>query len=699
MAASALRTAAARLQRTSAPAGEGLALASLRYRVDPASAGTRWRLHPDGVLGRALAVPAGATVTYPLTLAGDRVLCARAMLFPHDWRDLCGEVRAALAVVTADGGRHELWARDLAAAGRGRPRGYLMRCAVPAATTELELSVRAIGPGTGGEEHVARAIWVEPTLIDPQTAPTRARPTSPPAARAGEPPHGDEGPLISVLTPVHDPPPHMLEEAIASVRNQTYPNWELCLVDDGSTNPDVTAALERHAAADARIRFTRHDTPQGISAATNAAMALATGQYIALLDHDDTVTADALEHIARRITADPGLDMLYSDEDVVADDGSFARHIKPGWSPDHMTAVMYTCHLGVYRRELAVELGGFRSRFDGCQDYDFVLRLMERTDRIAHVPRILYHWRAHAMSTAGGEEAKPYAYLTQRAAISQHLERSGIDAEVQFAHLMGLHRIVHRVNPATTVDLILAVNAVAGLAEAASSWRHQPHTGWRVVLAAPDELIGAAVAELTRAGIQEDRVIVAPGADLAAAADAATAEHLLLMQTPAMGLTHDWLTRLLGYSMQPGIAAAGPMLLAADGRIQQAGIAVPEGIPLHVLHAMPTVFAPSVVHNVSAVSGILATARETYHQVGGLDPSYGELALIDYCLRASDHHQRTVIVPDARLRTTGPDPTTNDLPTLRRLRDTRAAAHPDTHDPYYNPSYRTDRADFVLRRY
>ena len=263
----------------------------------------------------------------------------------------------------------------------------------------------------------------------------------------------------------------MLGECIASVRNQTYTNWELCLVDDGSTNPEITAALQRHADSDPRIHLIRHDTAQGISEATNAALALATGDYIALLDHDDTLTPDALEHVANRITTDPTLDMLYSDEDVVADDGSFARHIKPGWSPDHMTTLMYTCHLGVYRRELVVELGGFRSRFDGCQDYDFVLRLMERTDRIAHVPRILYHWRAHAMSTAGGEEAKPYAYLIQPAAIAEHLERSGIDADVQFAHLVGLHRIVHRVGQATTVDL------VARRRRCAAVWRRQPHRG------------------------------------------------------------------------------------------------------------------------------------------------------------------------------------------------------------------------------
>ena len=204
-------------------------------------------------------------------------------------------------------------------------------------------------------------------------------------------------------------------------RKQKFTHWELCLVDDGSKNPDVTAMLELHATSDHRIHLKRRQTAGGISAATNAALALANGEYIALLDHDDTLTPDALEPGAAEVAAHPDLDMIYSDEDVVGDDGKVEHHPKPGWSPEHMSALMYTCHLGVYRRALAIDLGGFRSEFDGCQDYDFVLRLMERTGRIAHIPRILYHWRAHSMSTAGGD-AKPYAYLAQPGAIADHLE-------------------------------------------------------------------------------------------------------------------------------------------------------------------------------------------------------------------------------------------------------------------------------------
>ena len=367
--------------------------------------------------------------------------------------------------------------------------------------------------------------------------------------------------------------------------------------------------------------------------------------------------------------------MIYSDEDVMDDSGLIEPHPKPGWSPEHMSALMYTCHLGVYRRTLALDIGGFRSQFDGCQDYDFVLRLMERSDRITHIPRILYHWRAHAMSTAGGDP-KPLAYLSQPAAIADHLERSGVDAKVEFAHVRGIHRIVHRVKHSTSVDLVLALCDAHGLAEAAASWLDQPHPAWKVVLAGPPQSLEAATAALVSVGVADTRIAIvpiAPGDDrataLAAAANAATAEHLVFMDDLAAGLTHDWLTRLIGYSNQPQIAAVGPVVLAPDGRIQHAGIVLPEGIPLYVQHGSPAPDAPSAVFNLSAVSGVLATRRDAYQELGGLDPSSSELALIDYCLRATHVGKRVVIVPDARLRATGPDITSNDLASIWRLRD------------------------------
>ena len=169
------------------------------------------------------------------------------------------------------------------------------------------------------------------------------------------------------------------------------------------------------------------------------------------------------------------------------------------------------------------------------------------------------------------------------------------------------------------------------------------------------------------------------------------------MQTPLIGLSHDWLTRLLGYSEQAGIAAAGPVVLNDDGRVAHAGVAIPDGLPLPLVHGLDGAAAPSAVVNVSAIDCALMTARDTYLEAGGLDPATGSLALVDYCLRAQEHrHERSVLVPDVRLRTIGPDSTTNDLPRLWRLGSRFARDH--DHDPYYNPNYLSDRADFSPRR-
>jgi GT2 family glycosyltransferase len=635
-------------------------------------------------------------VSYPLTLAADVGFSARAMLLPHDWRDRDGAVRAFLAVTDAGGSRRVLWQGSLHASDRGAPRGRSLECTVPESTVLLELGTES--------QHAARRyplermIWVEPTLTDPG-APTAA-PLAEPMLTVGQ----GSVPVISVLVPVHDPHLEMLEEAIASVRHQTYPHWELCLTDDGCHRSEIILALQRHAASDPRIHLIRHDEAAGISAATNAALAQATGDFVALLDHDDSLSEDALARVAQVIDGQPDVDMIYSDEDTIVDGRRVWAHHKPGWSPDTLRTNGYTCHLGVYRRSLLQEIGGFRTEYNGSQDVDMILRLVERTERIAHIPRVLYHWRAHAGSTAGGDQAKPLAYLAQQGVIGEHLARSGITADVQFGQSPGLHRVVHRVDPSTSVDLVLAIHSPEGLSEAASSWLAQPHPTWHLILSAPEDLLDTATAALHDAGLQDDRITLIPAphaadptAALAHAAGTATAQHLLLMQTPAVALTHDWLTRLLGYSAQTGIAAAGPVILAPDGRIQDAGIAIPDGIPLHLHYGEPARAAPPAVYNLSAVSEMLCTSRAHHERLGGLHPEYRGLTLIEYCLRAGDHGLRTVIVPDARLRTTGPDTTTNDLPALWRLHDEWATTH--THDPYYNPNYRTDRGDFVLRHY
>ena len=435
----------------------------------------------------------------------------------------------------------------------------------------------------------------------------------------------------------------------------------------------------------------------------NAALGLARGEFVALLDHDDWLEPDALAIVARELAADPGLDMLYSDEDVVADGERIAKHLKPDWSPESLLSTMYTCHLGVYRRTLALELDGFRAEFDGPQDYDFVLRLTERTDRIAHIPRVLYHWRAHAASAAGGDEAKPFAYSAARQAISAHLARTGRNADVHFGTFPGLYRVVHAVDPSLTVAIVLALGADGpppeALTAAAESWTCQSHPTWEVVLAAPTGSVHAHAHALRVGGIEHSRISIIPtDADLdtatalTAAATAARAEHLVLMQTPAMGLTHDWMTRLVGYCTDPAIAAAGPVVLSTDGRIERAGVAITGGIPLFLLHGRRTTGGPTVL-NVSAVSGVVATRRETFELLGGLRDELRELSLVDYTACARSAGLRVVTVPDARLRTLTEDGPVNDLAAMWRLRGTLGVI--DAPDPHYSQGYRQDRGDFT----
>jgi O-antigen biosynthesis protein len=682
------------------PASPGgrLALSALRARLDVGSAASRWVVDPNGLPGRGLVMNVEAAVTLPLRLDSPVSFVSRARLLPLDWRDGRGAARVWVAVADDTGNRREVWTGTLeAAAELGKPEGLVVACKVPASTTELVLGVSATGPRRGP----GRAVWLEPSLVDP-SGPAVGRPTANSASVSTQ--VSSEGPLVSVLTPVHDPPLEMLEEAIESVRSQTVPYWELCLVDDGSKDSEVIAMLERYAAEDRRIHLTRREQAGGIASATNAAMAMATGEYIALLDHDDTLVPSAIERIAAKVAGDPGLDMIYSDEDTVLDGRPIWAHLKPAWSPDTLRTNGYTCHFGVYRRELVEEAGGFRSEFNGSQDVDMILRLVERTDRIANIPEILYHWRAHANSTAGGN-VKPYAYVAARKAIAGHLERVGVDADVAFGP-PGLYRVAHRVDPSVPVSLLIAVRDDDGLAEAARSWVAQPHEMWDVVLATPPPALTACVDALTGAGVGADRITTLPAdpasdsvAWLAAAADSARGDHLLLMREPVAGRTHDWLTRLIGYSAQEHIGAAGPVVLGADGRITDAGVAIPDGIALHLLHGTRTSMDlhfgyGTSVYNVSAVSGVAITSRRVYLELGGLDRTHRDLALVDYCLRAVDRDLRIVTVPDSRLQLTGPDHAVNDIPGLWRLRETWSRRH--THDPYYNANFRTDRGDFAL---
>ena len=230
-------------------------------------------------------------------------------------------------------------------------------------------------------------------------------------------------PLISVITPVFDTSVRWLEEAVESVLAQAYENWELLLIDDGSSASDLLNALPALAARDRRITLARVGKHKGISAASNQGLGLARGEWVTFLDHDDVLEPDALFQISRLLQTHPDADLIYSDEDKLAENGFDAPLFKPDWSPDFLLSYNYVGHLTAVRREIVQKVGGFRSEFDGAQDYDLFLRVIEQSDRIHHIPRVLYHWRRSEASSAISVRQKPGQLDASRLAIESHLKR------------------------------------------------------------------------------------------------------------------------------------------------------------------------------------------------------------------------------------------------------------------------------------
>ncbi|MFL5817585.1 MAG: glycosyltransferase [Conexibacter sp.] len=709
------RRAAAELEARRARGLTTVSVASLRPDLDGGwPEGARWlpRVEIAGEARAALEQPAGTTAAIPLLLPAGARLRAHVALPLLAWHDHGGgaELRATLR---EPGGRKICsWSQSLGTVVTGdASRWVALGGPIPDAPGPREalLTLAVAATGDPFERRAIRAgLWGDLAIVVPADEGVDPLPAREGAAVV---PAGAAAPRFSILTPVHDPDPAFLEQLIAHVRWQTHADWELCVVDDGSRDAQVRALLSRAAEQDERIRVQRHDEAAGISAATNAALAMARGDWVALLDHDDVLASDALGALAQALAAHPEADMLYTDEDHVLRTGRrYEPYRKPDWSPELFRSLMFTGHLAAYRRTLALELGGFRSELDGSQDYDFVLRLSERTDRIVHVPRVVYHWRVHERSAAAGADAKPYAYEAARRALDEHLSRTGIAATAEATDVPGEYRISHEVDPASSVALLLALDAAAvaderlpeRLAMCVRSWLRSTHAAWELVVAVPAASAAAIEQMFAAAGGLAERTRVVPvnGRDAAGriglvnCAAAATDADCLLWTDGPMEVderAEDWLERLLGYAVQPGVGAVGGKVLAPDGRVEHAGVVLGGGLALPAHHGAPGDAAGHlgnlrVAANWSAVSGVVMTTRATFAELGGLDASFGTLAEVDYCLRLRERGSRIVLVPDALLhRREALPPARNDVAALARLRRRWAAAI--LHDPYYNPGF------------
>jgi glycosyltransferase involved in cell wall biosynthesis len=527
----------------------------------------------------------------------------------------------------------------------------------------------------------------------------------------------EQPPTFSVLVPVYNPKPALLQKAIESVLGQIYPHWQLCLVDDASTNPQVQQVLQTYASQDDRILVRHLEQNRGISSASNTALDMATGTYIALLDHDDELAINALYENARALRQQPDIDILYSDEDKITETGKRSDpFFKPHWSPDYFHACMYTCHLGVYRTALVRQVGGFRSEFDGAQDWDLMLRLVEQTQRIYHIPKVLYHWRLTATSVTSGEAAKPWAYAAAQRALAAMVQRSAFPGYVEALPESGFYRVRRHLQGTPLVSIIIPS---AGAARPRSSGscletclasivERSTYTNLELVVVDGFDLPEPVLNYVKALGVNLVRCGEPFNFSMRInwGVRHSHGDRLLLLNDDVEVQTPNWIEAMLELAQQPEIGAVGAKLMFPNGHIQHAGVVMLEGNPGHVFYdavgSHRGYFCSTLVNrNYLGVTGAcLMVRRQIFEQVGGMDESLPlNFNDVDFCLKIHQAGYRNVFTPFAQLihhesasRQRGLQP--GELETLRE----RWMPYLEKFggDPYYNINLDQKNANFML---
>jgi GT2 family glycosyltransferase len=529
-------------------------------------------------------------------------------------------------------------------------------------------------------------------------------------------------PLISVLVPVYATPEAWLRRCIASVIDQLYPNWELVLVDDGSPQPHVPAILREQAARDRRILVIRRDSNGGIAAATQTALESATGDFVALLDHDDELADHALYMIAEALDESPSIDMIFSDEDKIDAHGTrFDPWFKSDWNPDLMLSQNVVVHLVAYRRSVLLDAGGFRAGYDGSQDYDAALRVAERTspDRIRHLPFILYHWRAIDGSLALGTEQKTYPYDAAVRAISQHLARTGRNARVTREQHPGYYRVHWPLPPdPPRVTLIVPTRDRADLLRAAaeSIFAVTEYSSYELLIVDNASTEAHALGYLADLAKRPNVRVLRYDAPFSFAAlnnwavQQTDSPLIAFLNNDVRVISPEWLGEMAGHAVRPDVGAVGAKLYYPDGTIQHAGIVVGigglAGHPhLGLPRGAPGYFGrAAVTQQFSAVTAAcMVMRREVFLGVGGFDEQNFAVAFndVDLCMRLRRAGYAIVWTPYAELyhhesASLGSAQSSQRQEQFdresRTLRTLWAGAM--LHDPFYNPNLTITGGDF-----
>ncbi|MEX3669026.1 glycosyltransferase [Paraburkholderia phenoliruptrix] len=478
-------------------------------------------------------------------------------------------------------------------------------------------------------------------------------------------------PRISIVVPVFNPQAEHLRDMLDSVIGQIYPEWELCLCDDASTEPHVAEILAQYAASDVRIKTVRREVNGHICAASNDALALATGSFVALLDHDDRLAEHALYMVALYLQRHPEAKLLYSDEDKLTAGGERVQpYFKPDWDPVLMLGQNMFSHLGVFSTAIMRELGGFRVGFEGSQDHDLVLRCAEKVDAsaIVHIPHVLYHWRISEQSTAREVAAKPYVREAAKRAVKEHLQRTGRVAEVEWLRpTSSMLRVLFSVpEPQPLVSVIIPTrdkpHLLAQCVESLS--QRTRYANIEILIVDNGSTDERALTLLSQYAALENCRVIRDDSPFNysalnnRAAALARGSLLCLLNNDIDARDPAWLSVLCGYAMQPGVGAVGGALWYSNERLQHGGVVLAgDAVAGHLHHMLSREEAgyfgrALLAQQVSAVTGACLVVRKAlFEQVGGLDPDNLGVAYndVDFCLKLNMEGYRNVFVPYASL--------------------------------------------------
>ena len=474
-------------------------------------------------------------------------------------------------------------------------------------------------------------------------------------------------PLISVAVPAYRTPPGFLEQMILSVKEQTYPHWELCIVNASRGEDGMEQVLGRYAGGDERIRVKNLEENLGIAGNTNEALEMARGEFVGLLDHDDLLAPQALFRIAEALTADPQADAVYTDEDKVTTDLSehFQPHFKPDFNLDLLRSNNYITHFFVVRTRLAREAGGFCREFDGAQDYDFIFRCTEEAKKVLHVPEVLYHWRTHKASTADNPASKMYAFEAGKRAIEAHLARCGQEGTVSLRKDLGFYRVEYPVQGEPLVSILIPNRDQKETLEKClnSIWEKSTYNNYEILIvennSSSPEIFNYYREIEKRPGVQI--LTWKEGFNYSAINNfgekSAAGDYLLFLNNDVEVINPRWIEELLGNCQRKEVGIVGAKLYYPDDTIQHAGTVIGiGGIAGHAFLNMPRsrtgyLHKASLQMDLSAVTAAcMMMKRQVFKQLGGFEERLSvAFNDVDLCLRTVQAGYLVVYNPEVEL--------------------------------------------------